>query len=163
MKRSIRLFVLFLLLVTGTQWSIAQSKEEKRAKKEQTVKSEIESKGYCIEVNTALPRRGLNVQLTSSYSLEIKNDSASSWLPYYGRAYSIPYGGGDGLTFKAPIENYKLTYNKKGTAKIEFTARTKEDVFKFYISIFTSGLSSISVDMQNRDSIDFSGELKIKK
>lgn len=163
MKRRVRLFALFLLLATGAQWSIAQSREEKRAEKEQALKSRIESKEYCIEVNTALPRRGFNIQLTSSYSLEIKNDSAFSLLPYYGRAYSIPYGGGDGLSFKSPIENYKLSYNKRGTAKIEFTARTKEDVFKFNMSIFTSGSSSISVTMQNRDSIDFSGELKIKE
>nr|WP_320058318.1 DUF4251 domain-containing protein [uncultured Bacteroides sp.] len=163
MKTSMRILMLLVLLGTGTQWSIAQNKKEKKAEKEQAVRENIESKNYSIDVDIALPRRGTNIHLTSSYSLEVKNDSVSSWLPYYGRAYSIPYGGGDGLTFKAPIENYKLTYNKKGTAKIEFTARTKEDLYEFNIAIFTSGSSSISVNMHNRDSIDFSGELNMKK
>lgn len=163
MKTSMRILMLLVLLGTGTQWSIAQNKKEKKAEKEQAVRENIESKNYSIDVDIALPHRGTSIHLTSSYSLEVKNDSVSSWLPYYGRAYSIPYGGGDGLTFKAPIENYKLTYNKKGTAKIEFTARTKEDLYEFNISIFTSGSSSISVNMHNRDSIDFSGELNMKK
>jgi len=37
--------------------------------------------------------------LTSPYSVEIRNDSIISHLPYYGRAYSIPYGGGDSSFF----------------------------------------------------------------
>ncbi|MBP1615951.1 MAG: hypothetical protein H6Q13_3399 [Bacteroidetes bacterium] len=158
-----RIFFLLVLLVAGTEWSTAQSKEEKKAEKEQAVKEKIESRNYSVDVNTALPRRGISIHLTSSYSLEVRNDSLSSWLPYYGRAYSIPYGGGDGLTFKAPIEGYKLSYDKRGTAKIEFTAHTKEDLYEFNILIFTSGSSSISVNMHNRDSIDFSGELNMKK
>jgi len=37
----------------------------------------------------------------------------------------IPYGGGEGLNFKAPLTDYKLDWDKKGTAKIKFTARSQ--------------------------------------
>ena len=95
-----------------------------------------------------VPARGRSVMLTSPYSVEIRNDSIISHLPYYGRAYSIPYGGGEGLNFKAPLTDYKLDWDKKGTAKIKFTARSTEDKFDFDIDIFSNGSSTIFVNMQ---------------
>lgn len=91
--------------------------------------------------------------------MEIRNDSVISYLPYYGRAYSIPYGGGEGLNFKAPLTDYKLEWDKKETAKIKFSARSEEDRFDFSIDVFSNGSSSIFVNMQNRQSISFQGEL----
>ena len=110
-------------------------------------------------MNRALPARGRSVMLTSPYSVEIRNDSIISHLPYYGRAYPIPYGGGEGLNFKAPLTDYKLDWDKKGTAKIKFTARSTEDKFDFDIDIFSNGSSTIFVNMQNRQSINFQGEV----
>ena len=112
-----------------------------------------------LNVNRALPARGRSVTLTSPYSVEIRNDSVISYLPYYGRAYSIPYGGGEGLNFKAPLTDYKLEWDKKETAKIKFSARSEEDKFDFIIDVFSNGSSSIFVNMQNRQSISFQGEL----
>ena len=48
---------------------------------------------------------------------------------------------------------------KRGAAKINFTAKSPEDQFKFRITIYSNGSSSIDVDMQNRESISFSGDL----
>ena len=81
----------------------------------------IESENYKIDVNTAMPMRGRSIPLTSSYSLTIRNDSVISYLPYYGRAYSIPYGGGDGLNFKAILQKYKWKWIKRNTV-IKFVA-----------------------------------------
>ena len=36
---------------------------------------------------------GKTVYLTSPYSVKISNDSAYIELPYFGVAYSVPYGG----------------------------------------------------------------------
>ena len=113
---------------------------------------------FCL-LYRALPARGRSVTLTSPYSVEIRNDSVISYLPYYGRAYSIPYGGGEGLNFKAPLTDYKLEWDKKETAKIKFSARSEEDKFDFIIDVFSNGSSSIFVNMQNRQSISFQGEL----
>ncbi|WP_321480005.1 DUF4251 domain-containing protein [uncultured Bacteroides sp.] len=163
MKTNIRIFAL-LLVFSSTEMQLinAQEKQEKKTKHEQMVKELIDSRNYKINVGTALPRRGRNVFLTSPYSLGVKNDSVFSWLPYYGRAYSIPYGGGNGLSFEAPIKTYKLLYDKKEAAKIEITTQTEEDVFKFLITIYPTGCSHITVNMYNRESIDFSGDLEVK-
>ena len=112
-----------------------------------------------MKTNTAYPRRGRMIPLTSIYSVTIRNDSVFSQLPYFGRAYSIPYGGGQGLMFNAPIDQYTMAMGKRGAAKINFTAKSPEDQFRFRITIYSNGSSSIDVDMQNRESISFSGDL----
>lgn len=160
MKTNKRTIILMLLLIIGLSEVSAQSKKEQR---EQAVKEQIVSEKYKISVSTAYPRRGKTVYLSSPYSLEIRNDSVISYLPFYGRAYSIPYGGGDGLIFKAPLDEYEMKMNKKGAAKIEFIARSPEDRFKFSLTIYPNGSTSINVNMQNRESISFSGEMEEKE
>lgn len=156
-----RICFLMMLLFIGAGVTFAQSKKERRKEKELRVKEIIESENYKIDVTTAYPRRGRMIPLTSLYSLEIRNDSVFSQLPYFGRAYSIPYGGGKGLMFKAPMEKYQMIYNKRGIAKAELTASSKEDKIKFYVTIYPDGSSSIDATMQQRESIRFSGELVI--
>ena len=156
------IFSLLLITAMSMPTLSAQTKKEKKELKKQTVEKLVTSGKYKINVNRALPARGRSVTLTSPYSVEIRNDSVISYLPYYGRAYSIPYGGGgggEGLNFKAPLTDYKLEWDKKETAKIKFSARSEEDRFDFSIDVFSNGSSSIFVNMQNRQSISFQGEL----
>lgn len=163
MKTSNCIIALLLILGAGLSTTLsAQTKKEKKEQKSLAVKELIVSENYKIDVRTANPMRGRSVHLTSQYSLEIRNDSVFSYLPYYGRAYSIPYGGGEGLIFKAPLKEYKMKTSKKGDAKIEFSARSPEDEFKYDITVFTNGSASINVNMQNRQSISYHGELDMK-
>lgn len=160
MKTNKCTIILILLLTVGLSGVFAQSKKEQKEQREQAVKEQIAAEKYKISVNTAYPRRGKTVYLSSPYSLEIRNDSVISYLPFYGRAYSVPYGGGSGLIFKAPLDQYEMKMSKKGAAKIEFIARSPEDRFKFSLTIYPNGSSSINVNMQNRESISFSGEIE---
>lgn len=85
------------------------------------------------------------------------------YLPYFGRAYSLPYGGGDGMRFEESITDYQSTFDKKGTARIKFVARTKEDTFRFDMQVFSNGSAIISVTPTNRQNITYQGELAPKK
>lgn len=163
MKTRNRFLLIIILMIAGTFTLSAQTKKEKEELKRQELKEVIDSKNYKIDVDRAYPRRGSSRSLTSPYSLEIRNDSVISWLPFFGRAYSIPYGGGDGLTFSAPISEYKVNYSKKGAAKINISAHTSEDQFKFAVTVQPGGASTISVNMVNRESISFSGRLDDKE
>lgn len=166
MKVNRRIITYCMLLLIGVCTLSAQTKEDKKQqqiREREILKELIDAGNYKIDASMAYPRRGRSVPLTSPYSLEIKNDSVFSHLPYYGRAYSIPYGGGQGLVFSAPVTEYKVTYNKKGEAKINITARTNEDQYKYTITVFPNGSSSINVSMQNRESISFSGQLEMKR
>lgn len=127
------------------------------------IKAALESRDYTISANRAIPHSGRAVPLTSDYSLRIKGDSIYSYLPYFGRAYSLPYGGGEGLIFNALSTEYTLAYNKKGAAEIGFNVKTGEDNYSFNIEVFDNGSSSITVQPNNKQSISFTGELRLKE
>ena len=154
------IIILMFMMMAGLSDIYAQNKREIKEQREQAIKEQIIAEKYKISVNTAYPRRGRTVHLSSPYSVEIRNDSVISYLPFYGRAYSIPYGGGEGLIFQAPLDEYEMEMNKKGTAKVKFTARSPEDKFTFNLTIYSNGSASINVNKQNRESISFSGEME---
>lgn len=161
MKTNQRINFLILLLIIGLSGVCAQTtKKERKEQREKEVKEQIIAENYKINVSNAYPLRGRAIHLTSSYSLTVRNDSVLSYLPFYGRAYNIPYGGGEGLIFNSRIDEYKMEMDKKGTAKIEFIAQSKEDLVKFTLRIFPNGSASINADMQKRDSMNFSGEVE---
>ncbi len=148
---------LILMLILGGFAAIPSWAQNKSSQDE--IKKIAESKEYTIDVNIALPMRGRNIPLTSHYSLEIKKDSVISQLPYFGRGYNIPYDGGEGLNFEAPIEEYTVKTDKKGNIQVEFSTRSQDDALDYRIKIFENGSSTIDVSMQNRQSISFIGEL----
>ena len=93
--RNIRLFFFVgIVLFFGGQSLYSQSKKEREEQKAKEIKEMIENGRFTIEVDRALPMGGRTVHLTTPYSLEMRGDSAISYLPYFGRAYSLPYGGG---------------------------------------------------------------------
>lgn len=157
MKRFYYVILLMSVVIAGI--GCASTKSVGTEEEQLALKQLIESGEYKIEATMAYPRRGRSVPLTSSYSVEIKNDSVFSYLPFYGRAYTIPYGGGNGLNFNAPVQDYSVKYNK-GAAEIKFNAQTSEDLYRYTLNVYPDGTSNIDVVMQQRESMRYSGRLE---
>lgn len=162
MKTS-RILLCCLLGIITLQPATAQSRKEKKERTERAVKEAIESKHYKISVNYMQPMRGRSRSLTSDYSIEVRNDSVFSYLPYFGVAYNIPYGGGKGLNFNAPITVYKTQSLKKGKTKIDFKTGNEEDKYEYSLTIYPNGSASLHVLPTNRQAISYSGEMDIKE
>jgi len=126
------------------------------------VTRKVESKDITVTVHYTNPLRMKQVMLTSEYDLRIKNDSAFAYLPYFGVAYSAPYGSSEGgIKFAETVNDYVITPNKKLNGwDIRFKIRSKEDVYEIFMNIFNNGSASFSVTSQKRDMISFSGEVK---
>ena len=122
----------------------------------------VESKDITVTVHYANPLRMKQIILTSEYDLRLKNDSAFAYLPYFGVAYSAPYGSSEGgIKFAEPMNDYAITPNKKSNGwDIRFKIRSKEDVYEIFMNIFNNGSALFSVTSQKRDMISFSGEVK---
>lgn len=162
--KNLRLFFLMgIAFCIGGQSLFAQSKREKQEQKEKEVKERIDSGRFTIEVNRALPTGGRSVNLTTLYSLEMRGDSVVSYLPYYGRAYSAPYGGGGGLIFTKPITGLESAYSKKGVAQLKFETRTDDDTYRFDIKIYPNGSASLHVIPTNKQGITYQGEMVAKQ
>ncbi len=156
-------FFLMILLAGCSTSATTSTRKERKEDMKTAVKERVESGSYRILVNRAMPLGGRSVNLTSVYSLEVRNDSVYSYLPYFGRAYSVPYGGGKGLTFNAPVSQYDLSYSKRGAAEVKLVARNNEDTYTFTITVQPTGTAYISINMYNRQTISFDGELDMYK
>lgn len=141
-------------------WGLLPYSLNAQSKNERSFKEIVDSKQYKIEVNYAHPQSGRLINLTSNYSLTIKNDSLDSYLPFFGRAYSIPYGGGDGLIFKSSIKKYEIEKEKKKEIRIKVETVTPEDSYTFFITVYKNLSADINVMMNKRSSIRFTGKLE---
>lgn len=135
----------------------------KEARKEQLareVNEAIANRHLAVDVSTAQPNRGRVIHLTTLYSLEVKGDTLVSYLPYYGRAYSVPYGGGKGLNFEAIITGWRHTQPKAGEHIIQMEVPNEEDTYYYLVTLYESGKAFIDVSCRNREHISFTGDFR---
>jgi hypothetical protein len=131
--------------------------KEGMAANEAVLRHAVGRREFVVKVDRMLPLNGRSQALTSPYSLEINGDRVKSYLPYFGRAYSVPYGGGDGLSFESAITDYTSEVDSKGKTTVAFQTSTKEDRHVFRIEIFPDGSTFVNVTSVNRQAISFRG------
>lgn len=165
MKRMSIVSILALLLILVTLGSCASSEERAAQKAEfsKKVKAALDKRSYKISINRMLPMGGASKSVSYGYSVEVRNDSLLSYLPYFGRAYQVPYGGGKGLKFDAPINHYQETNMKNGSRHIDIVIKNEEDEYNYHFTVFENGSSSIDVQSRQRDPINYSGEVVFDK
>ena len=109
------------------------------------------------------PMKGSSKSVSASYAVEVRNDSLISYLPYIGRAYQVPYGGGKGLNFSERIGSYQESQTKKGLRRIEIGVKNEEDTYLYTIDVWENGSSQIDVQARQRERISYSGEMEFEK
>jgi len=155
----------FFFVFVGILFLFSCSTSKKVSLNENEIIQKVQKKDFTIFVNYAYPSRGSQIYLTSKYSLKIKNDSAFAYLPYYGVAYVAPYNSSEGgIKFSEPMYDYVQTVNKKNDGwKIRFKVKTVMSDVNVFMEIFKNGISSININSYERESIHFSGEVKLNE
>ena len=122
------------------------------------VKTSVESKQFIFHAQTALPTSGRSRQLTSEYTLRIFPDSLISYLPFYGRAYSVPYGSSDGgFNFTSTKFEYTATPGRKKGWDISIKPKDVTDFREFSLSLSDNGYGTLQALTINRQLISFAG------
>ena len=152
------LLVAFTACNTGSRLA----KAEREAELARQVEALIDAQQFTIGVDWMRPLGGVPQHVNSNYQLKIDGDEMDSYLPYVGEAYRLPYGGGKGLNFSAPIESYRESQSKDDRRHIEISLTNDEDTYQYIIDIFTNGSANIDVIPRERDRITYYGELDFK-
>lgn len=150
-----------LVMIVGC--ATAEERAARAAEQAKAVKAALQERNYQIAVNRMYPSRGASKSLSYGYSVEVRNDSLISYLPYFGRAYDVPYGGGNGLNFSAPIRNYQESQPKSNLRHIEIDVKNDEDIYLYTLDIFDNGSTDINVRSRQREPISFSGEMEFRQ
>lgn len=153
--------VLFILV--AILWSSCATSEEKAAQMAElsaNVTNALNNRDYKIVIDRMYPMRGSSRQVSFGYSVEVRNDTLISYLPYFGRAFNVPYGGGKGLNFTAPIGSYQEFMKRNGQRHIEIGVTNDEDTYFYTIEVFDNGSSSVDVRARQRERISYSGNVE---
>lgn len=148
-----------LALVMLSGCATAEERAARAAEQKKKVATALMERNYKIAVDRMYSMRGSSKSVSYGYSVEVRNDSLISYLPYFGRAYSVPYGGGKGLNFSERIGSYQESLEKNGKRHIEIGLKNDEDTYLYTIDVFDNGNSSIDVQSRQRDRISFSGDM----
>lgn len=156
-------YMALLATMVLTSCATAEERAAKAAEQAKKVTAALNERHYVIAIDRMIPMRGASRSVSYGYSVEVRNDSLISHLPYFGRAYNVPYGGGKGLNFDAPISSYKEFQKKSDRRSIEIGLVNDEDTYVYVIDVFDNGSASLQVTSRQRESISYSGKMEFEK
>lgn len=168
MKQLKKLFILSLLLISFAGISPAQEREksrkEVRAERQQKRIDEvlelIEKGNFVFKATHALPMGGGSIQLDFSYDAELKNDTLASYLPFFGVAYRVDYGGrNSAFDFTLPVENLEIKKDKDGY-RVSFDVQNKMDHLNYNFYISKPGYATLNIISTNRQAISYYGSIE---
>jgi len=163
MKKTSLLLLLSILLTTVVfSQSKKELKAEQAAKEFEAMNALIDSSNFEFRADWATSQNGRRINLTSSANfLKIENDSANIYLPYFGTMTS---GGAamtsdGGINFSGIVENYEKTVDeKKQKITVKFNAKTKNDRFEFFMTIYKGGNTLVNLNSNYRSVIKYDGK-----
>lgn len=151
------IYMMLVLALVACSTLTPAEKEARKVAKAQAVEKALADRHYKINVQMMYPQSGPAKDVSGNYSLEVKGDTLVSYLPYLGRAYQVPYGGGNGLNFSAVMRHYSVTKDSKGKTIVKIEVTNEEDTYQYQLSIFDNGSTTIDVQSKQRAPITFSG------
>lgn len=167
MKR-LSLFTLFLIVVSSIAiMSCNSAKTAQRTKDNRdSISNWWQTKTFAFHATSAQPMSGNNVQLTTDYTFEMRNDSIVAWLPYFGRAFTAPTNPMDGgIKFATNNYNTKNESLKKNVYKMTIVPKelpsfqNTKDVQQIYLTVGVDGYGTLQIQSLNQTPISFYGYL----
>lgn len=163
MKTKILQLVLWLLI--GTTPSMAQSNERKAEKERKRVEAEkatvtlIESKNFEFRATRALPTGYKSMDLTTNPNfVRFSEELIKSEMPFFGKAYSVPFGGDGGLKFEGKPEQYTIEKGKKNYSVVA-KVKGSNDFYTIHLTVSLDGGATMDISSNNRSSISYFGSI----
>jgi len=152
--------IVVLMLITVGFWNCKSGDTLSKAEDIAQVTEKIESGDYTFVPQSANPMRGKMIPLNYSYFLKVNKDTISAYLPFFGRAYSAPYGGDGGIKFESTDFEYSLSDKKKGKWNVKINVKDNNKGYELTLDVGELGYTYLSVRDYNRDPISFYGKIE---
>jgi len=158
MKSNLVPLLAILLFLTGCSVTSSSAKKEQKAARYEQTAALIESGTYQYTARSASPSGGRTIQITSTYTFEVKDGIYKAYLPYYGRAQSASYGGNGGVEFEGEPANLSVSRDdKKQNITVKFQIKNKDETYDCLLVVTASGNATLTVTSSRRQVISYYG------
>lgn len=155
--------VIITLLLGLTGFSEVDKKEIK-ARQRLEMAQLIQSGHFRFVARSAHSNLGNFDNLSSNYDMTFDSLKIKAYLPYYGRAYSAPYGGSGGVKFDLTAKKIESVYNeRKKMFSISTVLVDTDESYEIFLTAGLDGYADLKINFRNRQWISYYGTLeKIK-
>jgi len=147
----------FLLQSCSAMFESREDRLIREQREAELISESVESGDFKMEIRQMIPM-AMAPRHVTNYSVTVEGDHINSHLPYAGRAWDLPYGGGHALNFEADIQE-KVIYldESDGSYTVRLLIRTDEDshVYTFHFSL--GGNATLLVQSKNREPVNYTG------
>lgn len=159
MKRiNILVLMTIFLGLTGFQ---SDNRKEKKAKQQLEMSQLIQNGRFRFVARTANSELGNFNHLSSNYELVFDSLQVKAFLPYYGRAYSVPFGGSGGVKFELTAKSINRKWNEKKKLFILSTELAdSQDSYSIFLTISLNGFADLNINFRNRSWISYYGTIE---
>lgn len=159
MKR-ISVFVLVVLFL-GVTGFYPGNKKEKRAKQQLEMAQLIQNGRFRFVAQSANSQLGTFSHLSYNYELIFDSLQVKAFLPYYGRAYSVPYDGSGGVKFELTAESIDRKWNERKKIFAIYTElNDSQDSYSIYLTSSLNGYADLKINFRNRSPISYYGTIE---
>ena len=131
MKKLIFISLLFSILSLSVS-AQKPTKAEKAAQLEQEFQQTrqlIESNHFQFELNRVYPQGGQDLSRFNPRGKFVITDSvAKGTLPFFGRAYSLPYGEGGGIEFDGDTYQISMEISGGGNCSVNLNSNNRAQI-----------------------------------
>lgn len=159
-------FLLCFLLAVVSAGAQKISRADKLAENEkafQEVQQLIAGRHFQIEINRVHPQGGFDVsRFNPTGNISVSDSIARGHLPFFGRAYSLPYGDNAGIDFDDVMKDVSVktvSKRKEKVAVMSFSVQGNRDVYQVTIEAYPRGSCSVNLYSNNRAQISYSGTI----
>ena len=142
------------------------SKEKKAAQTEQEfqkTKALIESNRFLFKLDHVFSQDGHDLtRFSPEGSITVTDSLVKGHLPFFGRAYSLPYGEGGGIEFDGIMKDRKIKIENRKRKKsviYRFSITGQNDTYQITMDIAPGGNCSVNLNSNNRAPISYSGQV----
>jgi hypothetical protein len=158
--KTFSMLVLITLLLGLTGFSKVDKKEIK-ARQRLEMAQLIQSGHFRFVARSAHSNLGNFDNLSSNYDMTFDSLKVKAYLPYYGRAYSAPYGGSGGVKFDLTAKKIKNVYNERKKMFLISTAlKDNDESYEIFLNAGLDGYADLKINFQNRQWISYNGTIE---
>ena len=162
-KKIVLVFLLLIVFSSGFSQKVTRKerRDKTRSEKQHLIDNLVNNKEFVFVADRALPQSGSPVDLTTNAnSLAFHPDKIVSYMPFFGRAYSVDYGGDAGIKFEAKPQEFTVKSIGKKGYNVTATVTTTHDKFNLNLMIGPEGSSTLTIISNQRSTISYIGEIK---